>query len=58
MHCERYPNHKLERAELVKELRELVIHASAGTDPRNPLTLDYLNKTFRNSHFGYVLVAL
>jgi hypothetical protein len=33
MHCERYPNHKLDRAELVKELRELVIHASAGTDP-------------------------
>jgi hypothetical protein len=32
MHCERYPNHKLDRVKLIKELRELVMHASAGTD--------------------------
>jgi hypothetical protein len=42
---------------LIKELRELVMHASAGTDLLY-LSLDYfLNTTFRNSHFGYVLVA-
>ncbi|KAJ8598069.1 hypothetical protein M405DRAFT_802979 [Rhizopogon salebrosus TDB-379] len=29
VHCERYPNHKMNRVELVKELRELVMHASA-----------------------------
>ncbi|KAJ8586107.1 hypothetical protein M405DRAFT_377999 [Rhizopogon salebrosus TDB-379] len=29
MHCERYPNHELDRVKLVKELRELVMHASA-----------------------------
>ncbi|KAJ8598064.1 hypothetical protein M405DRAFT_927825, partial [Rhizopogon salebrosus TDB-379] len=29
MHCERYPNHKLDRVKVIKELRELVIHASA-----------------------------
>ncbi|OAX38259.1 hypothetical protein K503DRAFT_718438 [Rhizopogon vinicolor AM-OR11-026] len=28
-HCERYPNHELERVKLLKELRELVIYASA-----------------------------
>jgi hypothetical protein len=32
VHCERYPNHKFNRRQLVKELRELVIQASAGTD--------------------------
>ncbi|KAJ8586110.1 hypothetical protein M405DRAFT_377978 [Rhizopogon salebrosus TDB-379] len=29
VHCERYPNHRLDRVKLVKELRELVIQASA-----------------------------
>ncbi|KAG1750422.1 uncharacterized protein EDB91DRAFT_1046022, partial [Suillus paluster] len=29
MHCERYPNHKLDRVKLLKELREVVVHASA-----------------------------
>jgi len=29
VHCERYPNHKMDRVKLVKELRELVMHASA-----------------------------
>ncbi|KAG0699592.1 hypothetical protein DFH29DRAFT_39500 [Suillus ampliporus] len=29
MHCERYPNHKLDRIKLLNELREVVVHASA-----------------------------
>ncbi|OAX36665.1 hypothetical protein K503DRAFT_285380 [Rhizopogon vinicolor AM-OR11-026] len=28
-HCEHYPNHRMDRKKLVKELRELVMHASA-----------------------------
>lgn len=28
-HCERYPNHKMDRVKLLKELREVVMHASA-----------------------------
>lgn len=29
MHCERYPKHELNRVKLLKELREVVVHASA-----------------------------
>jgi hypothetical protein len=28
-HCERYPNHQMDRVKLLKELREVVMHASA-----------------------------
>lgn len=28
-HCEHYPNHKMDRVKLLKELREVVMHASA-----------------------------
>ncbi|KAG1740685.1 hypothetical protein EDB19DRAFT_767077 [Suillus lakei] len=28
-HCERYPNHQMDRVKLIKELREVVTHASA-----------------------------
>jgi hypothetical protein len=29
MHCERYPKHKLDRVKLLKELRAVIVHASA-----------------------------
>ncbi|KAG1733735.1 hypothetical protein EDB19DRAFT_1209482 [Suillus lakei] len=31
-HCEYYPKHQMDRVNIIKELRELAMHASAGTD--------------------------
>jgi hypothetical protein len=39
VHCERYPKYELERANLLKELREVVMYASSGTGRANPSTL-------------------
>lgn len=39
IHCERYPKYELERTNLLKELREVVMYASLGTGHINPLTL-------------------
>ncbi|KAG1751741.1 hypothetical protein EDB19DRAFT_1197946 [Suillus lakei] len=48
MHCERYPKHELERVKLLKELREVVVYASAEiitSDPSlSPFGADELSR--------------
>jgi hypothetical protein len=57
MHCERYPKHKLDRVKLLKELRAVVVHASAGNQPPVIISPSLLNEKLRDNHFGYFFIA-